>query len=86
MFRTLKSWYLRPQDLLNAQTLDARIKFMVEDFSAVRPNAQLHGLTPDEVYFGKKINLDLKTKLRESAVMRLEFNRNDGCGKCKTGN
>ncbi|MDQ3109908.1 MAG: hypothetical protein M3R17_08430 [Bacteroidota bacterium] len=86
MFRTLKSWYFRPEDLLTGQTLDTRIKFMVEDFSSLRPNAQLCGLTPDEVYFGREINLDLKTKIREAAVMRLEFNRNDGCEKCKSGN
>ncbi len=32
------------------------------------------------------LSISMNTKLREAAVMRLEFNRNDGCEKCKSGN
>lgn len=82
-FRTLKSFYLRPEDLQNTSTLETRLKFMVSDFCSVRPNGDLKGFTPDEVYFDAKPEHHFSDRIREATAIRREFNRNDSCGKCK---
>lgn len=82
-FRTLKSFYLRPEDLQNTQTLESRLRFMVNDFCSARPNAELKGLTPDEVYFNAKPMFHFSDRIREAIASRREFNRNENCGKCE---
>jgi putative transposase len=83
VFYSLKNFYLRPEDLKNGNTLDARIHFFVNDTNSVRPAIRIRGHTPDEIFFSQIQNLDFKTKIKEAIFQRVQYNRNKGCDGCE---
>lgn len=82
-FQTIKKYYFRVL-LKSNPKVDPNIEmpWIVEDINSIRPNAQLKGLTPDEIFAFKFNNIPSYNPIRAVEKRRIE-NLNYSCVKCK---
>jgi transposase InsO family protein len=87
LFRQLKNNYLYHQGIRNAQDLERKVNYYLNQHNETIPLAIHHGGTPSEVYQSKwnEENQKILIKARqESLVQRKVKNRLPSCGVCPT--
>lgn len=80
--RTLKYRYLFPHQPRNLYHLKELLEYFIEDYNYKKPHGVLSGLTPDEAWREKKIELNKSKVLQEAKKKRLEYNRSKRCDNC----
>jgi hypothetical protein len=81
----MKYQYLYTKEILNHDQLQKKVPVMIDEYNN-RPNNQLNGLTPAEVYLQGKLPADFKRQcskiVDQARIDWLTENRKANCGKC----
>lgn len=77
--RTVKGRYLRSRKFDTIESVILYLQWVKEDYNVARPHYKHRPRTPHEVYFGKKLNFDLKKRVKDAVAKRIQNNK---CAKC----
>lgn len=84
--KILKYQYLFHKEINGHKQLEAYMQSSVRDYNSRRPHGALSGLTPEESYFGKKLNLKkTRAKIKEVIDERILWNQSHSCKGCPFG-
>jgi putative transposase len=85
--KILKYDYLYPKPISNhSQLIRYFEEFIIPDYNRKRPHGALNGLTPEEAYKRKKVNMEqIRLKMKQALKERVCFNRKNECPGCPFG-
>jgi len=81
--RTLKGWYLKPNQFSSIATVDKHLQWAVMDYNVLRPHYKHRPRTPQEVYFNTPLGFDLKERVKKAMKKRVKNNKCHGCRECE---
>lgn len=81
--KTIKYQYLFHHDIPDFHALERHLAVAVPDYNTRKPHGALQGRTPEQVLYGKELDLErMQEQMRIARLMRIEVNRQAGCGVC----
>jgi hypothetical protein len=80
--RSIKGRYLRNRKFESLRAIDIYLRWAVNDYNAVRPHYKHRPRTPEEVYFGRKLDFDIRERVTTAISERVEANKKTKCIQC----
>lgn len=80
--KTMKGRYLQKRQF---ESIDAIVKFLdwaVMDYNILRPHNKHKPRTPDEVYFNRPLDFDIRKRVKDAIKKRVEINKCSNCKDC----
>ncbi|HTA81478.1 MAG TPA: integrase core domain-containing protein [Bacteroidia bacterium] len=81
--KTIKGRYLRNRKFETLEGFERFIVWAVEDYNEKRPHFKHKPLTPKEVYFGHKLQLDHEKRMQNAKKTRVRNNKCSKCNRCQ---
>ena len=81
--RSIKGRYLRNRKFDTIASLNKYLKWAVHDYNCVRPHYKHRPRTPEEAYFGRKLDFDIRERVKVAISERVATNKCSTCTQCR---